>query len=835
MKRVYSLVISLMAMLSLVFAEKPSVYVFDENTARLVLSNHFANVNRFNYAYPQEKVYLHFDNSGYYCGEDIFFKAYVVLASGLQSSSLSKVLYVELIDQFGNTLETQRLKIENGQCFGNFTLKDYYKPGFYEVRAYTKIMLNNDNEVLFSRIFPIFGETNAQETNTSNIKEEKRSTQPPYLRKKREKLSKLNMNFYPEGGNSVNGCFSRFAFKACDNNGFGVSTKGFIVSSENDTVTHITTLHRGMGVFSFMPEKGIVYSAHIMYENKIYKFDLPKSIDEGYVLESSSVNKDFVNINIRRPQDMNGDTLGMAVMTSGKISYANVVDMKNFNDINISVPKSELGGGVSNILLIDRMGLIMTERLIFNRPENSVDISVKTDKNIYNPYDAINLEFKLLDKDQMPISTSFSLSVKDCDDDIQTNYSDNIYTDLLLSSEVKGYIEDVGYYFQKNDRAHIQALDLLMMVQGWRRYKWDNMVKGSPENIENFQEKGLVVSGKVESIMTHKSKKGVLLKATVSPRTEMKTTAECLTDEDGNFNFMVSDFNGSANMTLGIYDSSDKNKRLNGVIKLNQNFSPEKREITAYEMIYSKEKRDSDRARVSGNKETIKDINSGFVYNSKMEHEIERKNDNITNKKEERSLRLSSVSYDVKTECDNLINKGISPDLNLKDFVRQISPLVSTGFRYKDRDMVYVIDDRSIDESIYQNVDEIRIDDIKKIAICDDQISYLSYYPNLKSTGVTPVVVFLYTDPSMSINERKGERITTFEGYSRAKEFYVPQILSPDALEDIPYRRTLYWNPDVKSDANGTAKVNFFNTGSAKEFIVDAQTILPSGLIGIIK
>ncbi len=812
--------------------------ILAETTAVDIFANYFTNVNKYNHLFPQEKVYLHFDNSGYYQGEDIYFKAYVALAAGLEATPVSSVLYIELIDQYGKSIETKRLRIENGQCHGNFSIKGYYKPGFYEVRAYTKIMLNNDSEVLFSRIFPIFAHTGNGEYKPQ-IKEKPRSQDAPMLRNKSEKFSDLNVKFYPEGGNTVNGCLSKVAFKATDNAGLGVNATGVIISSKKDTVSLINTLHKGMGICSYLPEKGVTYTAYMNYDKKEYKFNLPKATESGYVIECNNVNKDILNVRIRKPETMVGDTLGIAVMTAGKISYANITDLKNNNNVGVSIPKSDIGPGVSTVILIDKEGKIMGERLIFNRSENMIDISVKADKETYNPFDQVNLEFNLKDKKQKPVMTTFSLTVKDSEKDISTSYYDNIYTDMLLSSEIKGYIEDVDYYFTENDVARNQALDLLMMVQGWRRYDWTKMVKGSEEKVDNFTETGIVVSGRVESVFRRKSKKGVLVKATIFPETEKKRHAECVTDENGNFNFIIADFDGKANMSIGIFDKDKQDKRLNGYIKLDRLFSPEKRALSAIEMKYTTRSSNSDRFYVLKNKEeAVKSDN----YNELINYDPEsRLLENITvtaenmNKRQLNSLRISSVFYDAKEEKDRLIDNGITPETYVNDFIAQINSLIPNDNVHKGRGMVYVINDRNIEQSIYQSIDEVRTDDVIRIAFCYDQISYLSYYPQMSCNGIAPIVAFIYTEQKTQPSERKGERITTLDGYAIAREFYVPDRLLPDIIEDVPYRRTLYWNPDVKTNEKGEASVSFFNNSSCKVMAVDAQTITPWGAIGVIK
>lgn len=114
------------------------------------------NVYQFHELNPQEKVYLHFDNTGYYLGETIWFKAYIVLAGNTSPVPLSKLLHVELLTPEGEIIDSKKLKIENGQYHGEFVFDEEYRSGFYEIRAYTRGMLNFGEECIFSRVFPVY-------------------------------------------------------------------------------------------------------------------------------------------------------------------------------------------------------------------------------------------------------------------------------------------------------------------------------------------------------------------------------------------------------------------------------------------------------------------------------------------------------------------------------------------------------------------------------------------------------------------------------------------------------------------------------------------------------
>lgn len=116
------------------------------------------NINTFNSYFPQEKVYVHFDNTAYFKGENIWYSAYVLRADNNRWTDLSRVLYVDLLDPSGEVVETSKVRIDSGQASGCLHTKDILRAGFYEVRAYTRYMTNWDGVGVFSHVFPIFDE-----------------------------------------------------------------------------------------------------------------------------------------------------------------------------------------------------------------------------------------------------------------------------------------------------------------------------------------------------------------------------------------------------------------------------------------------------------------------------------------------------------------------------------------------------------------------------------------------------------------------------------------------------------------------------------------------------
>ena len=242
------------------------------------LLSYVQNTYQFSQICQQEKVYLHFDNTAYFQGDVIWFSAYVVNASS-HTPAPSKVLYVELLSPNGVVLKQLKLKVEDGRAHGSLPLVDVsteearalrgvtaLPSGFYEVRAYTRTMLNFNDAGVFSRVFPVY-EAPEKEGDYSNPTMHRWDNPYDVQRPEMEKSKRLSVSFYPEGGNLVMGIPNRIAFKAIGANGQGVEVSGELQIEEGQAPIALTTLHDGMGQFTLTPTQKR-HTAEFVYEGK---------------------------------------------------------------------------------------------------------------------------------------------------------------------------------------------------------------------------------------------------------------------------------------------------------------------------------------------------------------------------------------------------------------------------------------------------------------------------------------------------------------------------------------------------------------------------------------
>lgn len=474
----------------------------------------------------QEKVYVHTDNQCYFVGDTLWYKAYVVRADDLKPTDMSRILYVELLSPDGVLVERQQIIVapDNYTC-GQFVLTDSLYSGYYELRAYTRWMLNfnvshHDYTVqetwkffnrqmcadyyrlwdgLYSRVFPVYSKPESVGDYDS-----RRMYQRPKTRLQKPKKEELFVTFYPEGGSLVKGLQSRVAFAVEDQLTEAVDIKGTLMDGDRQVGT-IATIHQGRGVFTVTPgEKRL--KARFKWRGKEYTFELPKAEESGAVVTVDGSRVTVLGRGL--PQD---HQYGLSVLCRGSLKhFVELESLAGGSAVSVELPLDDLPVGVNDVTVFDDEGRVLADRLFFCAGDGHlgqdghsglfgeapiVPIEPIKPTTTYQPYEQISVGV------QLPPETTFSLAIRDTGTDEPTYNDGNVMTDLLLSSELRGFIAKPAYYFEKDDQEHRSRLDLLMMVQGWRKYKWQEL-SDTARQMRYEPEQTMTVSGNVYKMLS---------------------------------------------------------------------------------------------------------------------------------------------------------------------------------------------------------------------------------------------------------------------------------------------------------------------------------------------
>ena len=544
---------------------------------------------------PQEQVYMQFDNTAYFLGDTLWFKASVTSNNDDRPTELSRVLYVELTAPEGYVIKTEKYKLDDaGTCVGEFYLDPLYYSGYFEVRAYTRYMLNRGEHAHFSRVFPVFDKVNNGDWTFRNMLLRERRYRDKNKVWFYEDNKKCELNFYPEGGHLVSGITSRVAYEILGVRGVEVNETVTLLADGKEFMKS-SPVHMGKGSFTFTPQAGVKYLAEVFIKNnkgkrKKHRFKLPAVEKQGVVV-SLSESKDSVNIVIRNNYPA-GTELGFVVLHRSSLGfYRKIID----SNTRFAIHKNDIYEGVCRAVVFSGT-TPLAERLFFVEHDSlqaydrkTVKLKVKADnmnlhKFVPKAHEKVSLCIEQEDSRPIDKSAEFTVSVMDQAGKVQTSWGYNMYSYMLLGSELRGYIPDAGQYFDRSNRNRKEHLDLVMLTNGWTAYDWSLL---TAVELSDFAEpeKGITLRGKFY-LRTKNRNFGHLNEVILreQPFTKIRmdfvddnniTNCRVIrTNDNGFLNITLTDFYGRKIVALSPETKFKQSDRINYIFSLDRYFSP---------------------------------------------------------------------------------------------------------------------------------------------------------------------------------------------------------------------------------------------------------------------
>lgn len=853
----------------------------------------------FNRAIPQEKVYLHLDNTGYFENETVWFKAYLVRTDRSSPSDLSKVLYVELLNMSGDVIKTTKWPVDSlGQSRGDLKLDSLLGSGFYEIRAYTRYMTNWGPLACYSRVIPVFKKP-SEEGNYSDLSIRPRlyKHRDPNNRDRSdslhakamdeglsssEMLKTISVQFFPEGGKLVEGKKSRVALMAADDNGYPYQSEGFVVNGNGDVLALVNTDSLGRGVFEVTPD-GSPLSMQMRNRKSgesrsVQIFPLPPAEKEGCVLTLDAVSDDML-VSVQCSDSLVGSPLGCVLMHEGNILYCDTMEALPL--VEIELDRSRQHPGVSQFTVFDSLGRILAERRFFICPRSSSDdrVLVSSAATRLRPCGKV-----ILDVQSLPYST-ISLSAIDAGS-MTNGKQGNIRTWLLLSSDVRGYISNVDYYFESDDKAHRESADLLMLTQAWRRYDWEEMAGVKPMANPQPVEDKFYVFGKLNVYRKHNPASHVAMEAFLYNESGESLVGSTVTDSLGRYAFEMPFVDGEWKMQ--IYTRLN-DKRKTYYVGIDRQISPLPQYVSrsATSILHPLAPNlfvlHADVGESGAEEEDFIPITKKNHVLKNVTVKARRRyftNDDWKYKNESWGREHATLYYDIDRERDDILDRGL-PTPTIFEFLfmrnsmfqassrsvlssrqktegKNVELHANEHFSYGGRPIKWIVDNGDT-----QCVLDTGLSTLSKIGkVLGTQINYAemvsdeipagvtsnngtlldSFFPiwmeEIKSLYVVPyspkevhqaVRVYLYTHKRFTTESQKGLRRTYFQGFNKPSAFQMEDYSVVPPMAD--YRRTIYWAPDVRTDASGKAKVEFYNNSTCREMYISAEGMSDDGRI----
>ncbi len=809
---------------------------------------------------PKEKLYLHLDKPFYGAGEKIWFKGYLVNATTHQDNSQSNFIITELINRSDSIVERKKIRRDSLGFHNAFTLPATLPAGDYYLRGYSNWMLNEDPDFFFSRNIKIGNSIDntivssieyQQEDDThytakikftSNVqavfenttikylylengkiknKGKKKTDEngwisislpdlkspaarrievefddPQYIYKRTFHLpvftNDFDVKFFPEGGALLSIPHQNVAFKAQGADGFSKEVEGFLFNSKGDTLTNFRSEHNGMGIFTMNPVNNETYYVTVRTNDSITKrFDLPAIEPKGISIAMSHY-KQEIRYEIQKTEATEWpQKLFLLAHTRGKLAILQPINPKRtFGKMNDSL----FTEGITHFMLIDEQGNALSERLIFVPDHKPNQWQITADQPTYGKREKVSLQIAAKDNEGNPVEGTFSVSITDRKSIQPDSLADNILSNLLLTSDLKGYVEDPAYYFLNQDARTLRSIDYLMMTHGWRRHKMENVLRTPSLNFTNYIEKGQTISGRIMGFFGANVKKGPI--CVLAPKYNIIATTE--TDEKGQF-IVNTSFRDSTTFLV----QARTKKGFAGVDIL---MDPPQYPVATHKAPY-----------FNGATTFMED----YLMNTRDQYYMEGgmrvynlKEVTVTAKRERPSSK-SIYTGGINTytvEEDRLQGYGQTA---FDAASRLPSVTITNGseihIRNNSEPAIIVIDD-----IVYEDASDI----LKDIQVSD--MSSISLLRGADAVILGPrasggAVVITLKDPR-NLPARPAQGIITYTplGYSESIEFYHPTYDTPEKknAQRSDFRSTVYWNPELRLDAEGKATIEYYTPDS---------------------
>ena len=783
-----------------------------------------------------EKLWLHLDKPYYGAGDTIWFRAYLTDAATLRSDTLSNYIYVDLFDRKNKLISAKKIKRDSIGFANNLYIPDTLSAGEYTLQAYTGWMLNFSPDVFFQKNILIGGgstdalkssitytpeqaivrftdangfpvtDTEASfvlyDKNNKRLLSDRQQTTstgalfvslPPdsliqgsYVEarissngKKYERTFFIKpptrsfaVQFLPEGGHLVAGSPQIIAFKAEGSDGYPVDVSGSVLNHAGDTAARFSSEHEGMGTFLLTPQPGETYRAISSCDTLSVFTSLPTVQAEACALTATQTGN---NLRYRILGTVPAGSMLIA-HTRGSCHFVHPVTPNNPEGL---IKTDSLPEGILHLLLADSTGQPRTERLIYlSRPKEQWQLTL--DKPSYGKREKVTVNLAL-EREGKPLSGDFSVSVTDAHTVKTDSLAENIRSYLLLTSDLKGYIHNPGYYFLDDSPARRHYLDLVMLTHGWRRFNTENLFHSEPFTPKHYFEHGQYITGHVKTLGNKIAK---LAQVDAFAINQHNVIGSAVADSAGYFTMEGLDFQDT---TVFLISSKNKKGRVPYNVSIDTLYPrPVFKPLYPFLSPQQRQLRNNDLQRYLASFPKIND-------DELVEYELEGVTVTARNPNRPR-MSVNGNLYDTT----NLVKFKQVPLLQYVSFLPKV---MRSGNQLLGRVVGggWIPIGLTVNRMNYSNIDYLRdftVGDVEYINV------------------VIPLRVEIYLKPGAGI--KPDFSIYKTIGYSENAEFYHPIYDTPEKVNDKTpdHRTTLYWNPYVKFGPDGKSKIEFYSGDS---------------------
>jgi hypothetical protein len=745
-----------------------------------------------------EKLFVHLDRPLYVVGETMWFRMYCVEGSSHRPLDVSRVAYLEVLDQDAQPVVQTKLAMAGGLGAGSVALPATLPGGTYTVRSYTSWMKNFSPDFFF-------------ETTITILNPFERPAPPPVAARE---VPAWDVQFFPEGGQLVSQLESRVAFRAVGPDGKGIAFRGALMTETNDTLLHFRPLRFGIGRFAFTPTAGTRYRAVVQDSlGRTHTYPLPAVQPAGYVMQVQDSTAQLVRVTVAARQ-VPSDRLYLLAHTRQGTVQSQEGTLQG-GKITFILLKSTLAEGITHLTVFDEQSRPVAGRLYFRRPDRPLVIRENLPKSTFGTREKVPLT--LSTPAGAPADLSVSVYLLDSLAQPDLPHLDHY---LLLTSDLKGTLESPASYFHETGAATNPevdlALDNLLLTHGWSRFRWNEVLSGTPPEHKYLPEHGgHFVEGRVYSTLTGQPTDFLpvfLAAPTLQPRLFV-----ALSDKEGYFRLEVKKLRDTQEVLVQTNTRRDSTYRI-------ELFSPYSDQLSSRRLVPRPFPRPSasDLLTRSINMQTLN------AYHPRALAAAAAGSDSLAfyGQPQEKYFLDAFTRFPTMEEVMREYVPGV--------FVRKrqgrfqfnvVNSLVPQGGTFNEDPLILLDGVPVFDTDKIMAVNPLLI---RKLEVVTGQyylgklsfpgvVSYTSYKGDLAGLAPDPRALVL-----------------SYAFVQSDREFYAPRYDTParrnSRLPDL--RNLLHWAPGLRTDERGQASLDFFTSDQPGTYRVVVQGLSETGAAG---
>ncbi len=651
--------------------------------------------------------------------------------------------------------------------------------------------------------------------------------------KLKQAVSDVDFQLFPEGGELISGIPNQIGFKAVKTNGLGTDVKGSVIDEQGTEIGTFASSFAGIGSFYLSPEANKNYSVKFTSKEGLTKtVRLPKAQPSGIALQATNSAADQINLKIVANSayfEQNPDKKFYLVgQHTNAVCYAATLTLKT-QSITAKIDKANLPAGIVQFTLIDEKNEPVSERLVFVLHKNAPKLTLKADLPTYKPRQKVKLSLNAQHNNQ-PFVGDFSVAVTDeTKVPVDENSETTILSALLLTSDLKGYVEKPNYYFNNVNEKKIADLDRLMLTQGYRRFSFKEILANRYPKIFLMPEQGINITGTLRDLTGMPIKKGIMrMMVTGKP-----ISAETVTSNVGVFNFKNLNFPDSSQVVVtGRYNPNYNNL----MVMLDGTPTAAKgRNIFAADEV-----------------ENIDTALSSYLANSQRQYRFMRTLKTVEIKASANANRPSHADHPALSGLSSIPDRFIDgKQLEGCNLLLECLKTQAPSFTFDFNEQKFYIT-RDYNQggrtpaSIFLNgmqIDAINLNatnaaDVESIEIfLNDPLGTVDRMYNTRgviviNTKKVPKGEKISKQALMDMLPKRYEAKYMPMGYAKEREFYSPKYAPNAPITSNDLRTTIYWNPKLVTDESGNTSFEFYNADGKGNYKAVVEGIDKNGNMG---